>query len=102
RGVQLAPDVLDGLAHPLEQRLEGREDRLTGHGSRVRTRRRGPKPQEVGYISSMSPLNLSATTLRRSLRLGVSSPSSTVRSRPRMWNFLICSCRFRPALSSST
>ena len=43
-GVEFAADILDGLAHLLEQRLEGGEDRLTGHPTSVGSGRRDTKP----------------------------------------------------------
>ena len=46
-GVQLAADVLDRLAHLLEQRLERAEDGLSGHPSRVGRRGRCPKPLDA-------------------------------------------------------
>ena len=58
----------------------------------------GPEPS---YSAEYSCEKCSSTRARRTLRLGVSSPPSTDRSRGRISNRLMVSHRFRPALSVS-
>ena len=68
---------------------------------RRRQDRQLPPMTDYSYILSRKAAYWVSTYLRLSLRLGVISPDSTVRSRSRMVNFLMVSQRFRPALSSS-
>ena len=98
---ELAAQRLGGAARELPS-WESRPS-TTGarrKGGRMSDRVCGFAPQR--YSRSISDPYRSTTILRRSFRLGVSSPSSTVRSRSRMVNRLIVSHRLRPLLSSST
>ena len=74
------------------QHLHGRKtDSVVGQASRG-----------AAYSASMSPAKCSWIWRRRSLRVGVTSPSSCEKSRGRTTKRLICSYGARRALTSST
>src|SRR5690349_3104467 len=75
---------------------------VTRHHTETGRSGRETAPPQPSYSASISPANLSFTTLRLTLRVGVSSPVCCDRSCGRILNFLICSTRPTCELASST
>src|SRR5581483_8855464 len=89
---------------PAAREAGGEHDRERSHerdGDREE-RRRDQEADGHVYSSAISPAKWSWTTLRRSLSVGVSSPSSSEISRGTIANRLICSTRVRSRFTPST